>query len=222
MLTVLRWDNRLRNGLLSVLLGLICIPAWSAEVVVAQFSKSKLQGWEEKSINGHTEYALTEEDGRTVLAANSQASASGYFRRMEVDLTQTPILNWSWKVEKTLMPGDERNKSGDDFAARVYVVFSDGSSLWKTRVVSYVWSSNQPVGTQWVNASSGSHRMIAVETGKDQVGQWRTYQRNIREDFKNQFGEDVTHAQAIAVMTDTDDTRQSAAAYYGDIIFTDE
>lgn len=201
---------------------LAAFPGWSAEVNVAQFSKSNLQGWEEKSVSGHTEYALAEEDGRTVLAANSKASASGYFRRIEVDLSLSPVLKWTWKVEKALPPGGERNKSGDDYAARIYVVFSEGPALWKTRVLNYVWSSHQPVGSQWENASSATSRMFAVESGNEQVGQWRAYQRNIRDDYKKQFGEDITHAQAIAVMTDTDDTRQTAAAFYGDIVFASE
>lgn len=222
MLTIPGKNAGLRVGVFGALLVLAASQAWSAEVAVAQFSKSSVQGWEEKSVSGRTEYSLTEEDGRTVLAANSKASASEFFRRMEVDLIRTPVLNWSWKVEKALLAGDERSKSGDDYAVRVYVVFSDGSSLWKTRVLNYVWSGNQPVGTQWVNVSSGVSRMIAVETGIDHLGQWRIYRRNIREDFKQQFAEDVTHVQAIAVMTDTDDTRQTAAAFYGDIVFTDD
>lgn len=222
MLIAMGMRQLLRDSALACVLMAAAQPVWSAEIVVAQFSKSDLQGWEEKSVSGHTLYALAEEDGRTVLAANSQVSASGYFRKMEIDLTLTPVMNWSWKVEKALASVDERSKSGDDYAARVYVVFSDGPSLWKTRVLSYVWSSNQSVGAPWVNASSGSHVMLAVETGKAQVGQWRTYQRNVREDFKKQFGEDVSHVQAVAIMTDTDDSRQSAATYYGDIIFTGE
>lgn len=208
---------------MSVITVLTTAPAWSAELAVGQFSKSSVQGWAEKSFSGHTQYALTEDDGRTVLAANSKAAASGYFKKIEIDLQRTPYLNWSWKVENILAgSADERSKKGDDYPARIYVVFSNGPLFWKTQALNYVWSSSQLVGVDWANAFAGSAHMIAVEAGKEHVGQWQTYKRNIREDYKKYFGADVTHAQAVAVMTDTDNTQQSASAFFGDIFFTNE
>lgn len=189
--------------------------------MVGPFSKSTLKGWEEKSFRGHTEYALKEDAGRSVLAAKSTAAASGLFKKVDIDLERTPYLNWSWKIDNVLdATADERSKKGDDYSARVYVVFSSGALFWKTRTLNYVWSNNQPVESQWPNAFTGSAHMIAVEGGNEQVGQWRTYKRNVREDFKKYFGGDVTQAHAVAIMTDTDNTGQSASAHYGDIFFT--
>ncbi|MBI3776830.1 MAG: DUF3047 domain-containing protein [Gammaproteobacteria bacterium] len=188
--------------------------------MVGPFSKANVQGWEEKSFRGHTEYIIKDDGGRSVLAANSNSAASGLFKKIDVDLESTPYLNWSWKIDHVLAAADERSKKGDDYPARVYVVFSSGPLFWKTRTLNYVWSSNQGVDAEWPNAYTASAHMIAVEGGREQVGQWRTYRRNVREDFKKYFGEDLTQASAIAIMTDTDNTGQDASALYGDIFFS--
>ena len=64
--------------------------------------------------------------------------------------------------------------------------------------------------------------MIAVRTGQADTGQWVQERRNVRADLKRLFGEDITHIDAIAVMTDSDNTGQGAAASYGDIYFASE
>ncbi|MCB1815010.1 MAG: DUF3047 domain-containing protein, partial [Candidatus Competibacteraceae bacterium] len=131
-----------------------------------------------------------------------------------------PYLNWSWKVANVLSGIDEHSKAGDDFAARVYLVVSGGALFWKTRSLVYVWSSNQPVNSAWENPFTGNARHIAVRSGAAEVGQWLSEKRNIREDFKRVFGEDIESIDAVAIMTDTDNSGQSATAWYGDIYFS--
>ncbi len=213
------------------LLFLILLPAIlgaGAPVVVGNFSAGTLDGWDEESFAGHTDYQLVTRDGRQVLQARSQAAASGLFRKVRIDLTRTPYLNWSWKIENTLKydPGsaqgipDERSKQGDDYPARIYVVFSGGLLFWKTKALNYVWSSSQQQGANWANAYTSNARMIAVQGGDESAGLWVSEQRNIREDFKLLFGKDVRYVDAVAVMTDTDNTGSEALAWYGDIYFS--
>jgi hypothetical protein len=123
-------------------------------------------------------------------------------------------------VENTLGEIDETQRSGDDYPARVYVVFSGGLLFWKTRALNYVWSSTQRPGTVWSNAYTGNSIMLAVEGGTEKTGQWQQETRNIREDFKQQFGYDVRYVDAVAIMTDTDDSASEATAYYSDIHFS--
>lgn len=196
--------------------------AGAAELEVGRFSKGDLAGWEERVFQGHTEYSLAEEDGKTVLAAHSNATASSLYRKIDVDLVRTPVLNWSWRVDHVLRELNEREKSGDDYPARVYLIFTAGSTFWKSRSLHYVWAGNQPPGAEWANAYGAAAQMIAVEAGDVQVGKWQAYKRNVRDDFKKYFGDDVQQLHAIAVMTDTDDSHQSAITYYGDIFFTAE
>lgn len=181
-----------------------------------------INAWEKQVFSGITSYELHEIDGRQVLKAISKQSASGLVREIEVDLTKTPYMNWSWKVDSILSDVEETKKSGDDYAARVYVVISDGIFFWQTRALSYVWASKQAKGSTWPNAFTGKATMVAVESGEDSVGEWVEEKRNVLDDINNLLGIDATRIDAVAIMTDTDNSRQSATAYYGDIFFTSE
>ncbi|WP_455217467.1 DUF3047 domain-containing protein [Kaarinaea lacus] len=189
-------------------------------IMVGAFSQSDLSGWEEKSFKGNSVYELTGSGNQTFLRASTDGMASGMFREVAIDLTKTPWINWSWRVENTFRNNNERTKEGDDYAARVYVVVSGGLFFWKTRAVNYVWSSHEPAGSIWSNAYTENARMVAVRSGDQQVGQWQTERRNVREDLKALFEEDITRIDAVAVMIDGDNTGQSAVSYFGDIFFS--
>ena len=179
-------------------------------------------GWEEKVFSGKTRYETVRQDGRTVLRATSRGTASGLYRRLRVDLEKTPILNWTWRVDATLGDVDERTRAGDDYSARVYVVRSHPVFLWRTRAVNYVWASARAEGETWPNAYTDSARHVAVRSGDAQAGRWVGERRDVRADFRTLFGEDVRFIDAVAIMTDTDDTGGAAVAYYADITFTNE
>ncbi len=206
----------------AVLAASATITASVSGVAIGLFSRGELDGWSEKSFLGHTAYSIVELDGRHVLKARSERTASGLYRRVHVNLDETPVLHWSWRVENTLDGIDETTKAGDDYPARVYVVFSGGLFFWRTHAINYVWASRQPRGASWPNAFTANARMIAVRSGDAEAGSWRHEQRNVRQDYRRLFGHDVRKADAVAIMTDTDNSRRSATAYYGDIYFTSE
>ncbi len=178
--------------------------------------------WEKQVFSGETSYEVLEIDNRHVLKAFSNAAASGLVREIEVDLTRTAYMNWSWKVDAVLDNVEETQKSGDDYAARVYVVISGGLFFWRTRALSYTWASQQPKGRSWPNAFTDKVTMVAVESGEDLAGEWVEEKRNILDDISHLLGIDATSVDAVAIMTDTDNSRQSATAWYGDIFFTSE
>lgn len=189
-------------------------------VDIARFSQGDMSSWQTKVFSGETRYALAITRGRTALHANSAAAASGLFRKVNIDLKKTPILHWSWKVDNVLTGGDERTRAGDDYSARVYVVFSGGAAFWRTRAINYVWSSNQPVDSRWRNAFTGNAHMIAVQSGSERAGQWLEERRDVLADYRKLFGKDPSNVDAVAIMTDTDNTGATASAWYGDIWFT--
>lgn len=181
---------------------------------------AQLERWKEKSFEGHTRYRPVEIDGKRVLRAESHGAASGWFREIRVDLTRTPVLHWRWRVAGTLGAIDETSKEGDDYAARIYVI-DESAFFWRTRAVNYVWASSRPRGATWPNAFAGDNaQMVAVRSGDAKAGEWVEEARNVREDFRRLFGEDVDGIDAVAIMTDTDNTGRSATAWYGDIWFT--
>jgi len=209
-----------------ILLLVFAVPGVAAHaqesVEVGRFSESDLSGWKVRSFKGETSYTFDEVDGRRALRAESDGTASGLYRKMEVDLTRTPYLEWSWRVAGVLKGVDERTKSGDDYPARVYVIVSGGLAFWRTQTLVYVWSSNQPKGSTWDNAFTDHAKVIAVESGADEANRWVQERRDVRADFLRLFGEDVDGIDGVAIMTDTDNSGQSATAWYGEISFVSE
>lgn len=190
---------------------------------ISAFAKSELQGWKEKSFSGFTEYEFARDDdiGHTVLTASASASASGLGKKITVNLKQTPFINWSWKIDNRLSGLEEATKAGDDYVARLYVVKSGGALLWKTRALNYVWSSSQHKDVMWPNAFRPKNAiMMSVRGKEDATGQWFTEKRNVYEDFKKAFGKNIDTIDAVAIMTDTDNSKQQAGAAYGEIYFT--
>lgn len=190
------------------------INANQKSITLDDYQNGLAKGWKEKRFKGQTRYTVVEKDGRVCIAADSKASASGLFYEIKVDPGTMPLLSWQWQIEDVLVKGDATKKSGDDYAARVYVVFPS-SFFWRTRALNYIWDNKLPKGTVIVNAYTKNAMMIVVESGAEQKGKWLTEERNIREDYLMAFGEPPPAVGAIAIMTDTDDTGESAKAWYG-------
>lgn len=200
-----------------------CSDSESTRVDIGLFSENRLEHWEEKEFEAKTLYRLVQVDGQTVLAGEANASASGLFKKVGVDLRKTPFLNWSWRVENAHPPLDETTKSGDDYAARIYLVKDGGLIFWKTIALNYVWSSSQARGHFWPSSYAGDNVILmALRSHHDGVGKWYVEKRNVYADFKQLFGKEIDRIDAVAVMTDSDNSNGSAKAYYGDIYFTSE
>lgn len=205
-----------------IVICLLPLTAWAANnrIDIARFSQGDLSGWQRKVFSGETAYTLRETEGKTALFAQSQSSASGLFREVSIDLNKTPVLYWTWKIDTTLTGNDERTKAGDDYPARIYVVFSGGTMFWRTRAINYVWSNQQPIDSSWRNAFTSNAGMIAVQSGTDHIGRWMMQSRDVRADYRRLFGEEPGRVDAVAIMTDTDNTGAAATAWYGDIWFS--
>ena len=198
-------------------------PEISATKNISNFSQDQLNGWQEKDFRGKTSYQVIELDGERVLQAISRNSASGLYKKIRIDLHKYPYLNWRWRIENRIETDDERTRAGDDYAARIYLVVDGGLLFWKTRALSYVWAKQAEKGTVWNNAYAGkSARMMALKSALDSTAAWYTEKRNVYEDLKQVFGEDIPAIDAVALMTDTDDSGSSALSYYAEIYFSAE
>lgn len=195
---------------------LIALPARGGEIVIDDFARGLAPGWTEKIFSGKTKYEPVQEDGRNCLKATSNGTASGLYYRIRFDPKEYPLLTWSWKVTHVIPHGDARYKNTDDYAARVYVVFPS-IFFWNTRAINYIWANKLPKGEAVPNSYTADDVMIAVESGSELTGNWLTEQRNIVEDYQRSFGGMPGKAGAIAIMTDTDNTKQNAEAFYGPI-----
>jgi hypothetical protein len=215
------------------------VPAFSAMAPGAS-----IEGWQplRPAPNApDTRYALVKEGDRTVLKAEAQASMSGLVHTVRVDLRKTPFLRWRWKIAAPLNSADMREKAGDDYAARIYVMFDYpieklpfgtraklklGEALYgqklPTAALNYIWDNRQPVGTIQPNTYTDRARMIVVESGAGKAGQWVTETRDLRVDFRAAFGEEAPDVIAVALATDTDNTGENVVAWYGDLQFLPE
>jgi hypothetical protein len=183
---------------------------------IDDFEQGLSPRWEEKSFRGQTSYQVVTEGTGKVLQARSQGAASGLVFKKEYRLQDYPLLSWRWKVKGIIPGGDERSKSSDDYAARVYVVFPH----WffpKTRTINYVWGNRLARGASIPSPYTGNSQMVAVESGAAKVGEWLTERRNVLEDYRKLFGAEPPAVGAIAIMTDTDNTGASAEAWYDDL-----
>jgi len=215
--------NTVKKTLLMLLFSIfwsVATLAVAMKLTVGNFSGGDLGDWKTKSFQGMTRYRFVTQDARQVLEAESKNAASGLVREIRVDLEKLPYLNWSWRVKDVLTGIDERTKAGDDYPARVYVIVSGGIAFWRTRTLIYVWSSRQPAGSTWKNAFTGNARVMALQSGRG-IG-WVTEHRDVRADFKKCFNDDIIFIDAVAIMTDTDNSKQEATAWYGDIFFSSE
>jgi len=185
-------------------------------VAVSRFDSAGLAGWERKSFRGETEYSLVRDGESTVLMGHSRATASGIYRKVTIDPLQYRYLRWKWKVKEPLGNGLEKTKAGDDYSARMYVVFP-GFFFWQTKAINYVWAGRLPREESFPNPYTGNAMMVVVESGADKAGTWVTEQRDILADYRRLFGGEPRKLGAIAIMTDSDNTGGSATAWYSDI-----
>lgn len=191
-------------------------------VLVGDFSRSGLDGWAEKVFSGKTSYSMATLRTKMVLKAESSSSASCLIKKTSVDIREYPYLNWSWQIENRFVSTNKDLKSSDDYAARIYVVIDGGLLLWKAKAVNYVWAASQAGENEiWPSPFAGKNSMmVAVRTSKDNLWTWYDEKRNVYEDVKNLFGSGHHFIHSIAIMTDTDNSKGQATAYYGDIYFS--
>jgi hypothetical protein len=220
--------------LLSVLL-LPCPPATGQQGPALFEDFSSAEGWEDfyfPKIKEHTSYSLGEEEGVTFLVANSSASASAYMLKREINVYETPVLGWRWKVGNVYEKGDLRTRKGDDSPLRVYVMFeydprrATAGMRLKYAIakalygeypphasLNYIWASRAPSGSVLDNAYTERSRMVVKRSGTAETGRWLEEEADILRDYRRAFGQEPPEKARIAVMNDSDNTGESALSY---------
>jgi hypothetical protein len=164
-----------------------------------------------------TAFTLVNDGGVTVLRAFAQVAASGLARELRIDPAAYRRVAWRWKVSNLVVKGDLRAREGDDFAARLYLRF--GRRFGADRALCYVWDARAPVGTFAANAWSDRVHMVVVDSGPALLGRWVERERDYEADFRRAFGEAAPAVTAVVVSSDTDNTGESAEAFFGDVLF---
>ena len=189
-----------------------------------RFSVGGLDGWKHEAIVTvkPTVYAVADDGGTKVVAAQCQESASFEGWAGAVDLKETPLLTWRWKIGQIYAGLDERVKGGSDFPARVYVIAGKRWMPWTIHTLEYAWSNGEYKAASWMSPYSGAmgqSMIVPVRTGADGVGEWQQETRDVQADFKQFFGLDIDKIGGVALMSDCDDSHGTGRAWFGDLQF---
>jgi hypothetical protein len=201
-------------------LPVISLAVIAAPLGAATFSAREMHDWPTRSFADETEYRLVERDGREVLEARSRGKASAKYLEREINLRETPYLQWCWQVSGVHEGLDETRKSGDDYPARVYVVRKTGLLPWQVESVNYVWASSQPAGADWPNAFTSRAQLLALQSGEARVGEWVAEVRDVRDDYQRLFGSRPDSIDGLALMSDGDNAGVDATAWFTHLAFS--
>ena len=190
------------------------------EVNVFEFTQKELETLDKRKVKGETLWTLGSNENGNYIRAEAIGAGSGLGKEIEIDLNKTPFLNITWKIEKDLKGIDENSKKGHDYAARVFVVKKTGKTVLSNRALNYVFSSNNEIGDNWRSPYTKQSIDIVLSTTKNNYNEWVTVKVNVKKDFKEFHDLDVENLNAVAIMSDTDNSKKIAIAYYQNIYFS--
>jgi hypothetical protein len=201
------------------------------------FDVSGAGGWAHgplSKLKRDTQYEVISEGGQPVLHATANGSASAWLHLKVYDIAATPVLQWRWRVPALIKTAANEDPKREDAPVRVIIGFDgDKSKLpaedqrYFTRIkrltgrdmpyamLMYIWDNRNPVDMVVPSAHTARVKMIVAESGAAGVGAWRSYQRNIAQDFERAFGEKPGKVLGFALMTDTDNTGETSEGFYG-------
>lgn len=170
-----------------------------------------------------THYTWEMMAGRQVLVGRSEDANRSLVRELKVEQPTHAVLRWRWHATGTLQ-GDppERTKAGDNYAARVFVIFETSWLPTRTRAINYVWSAREPEGSRFASPYSDHVRLMVLQSDSDRQTptpvEWRFETRDVLADYAACFGEAPSVINAIAVMVDTDGSDHRATGWFSDMV----
>ena len=198
---------------------------FAEELKVFEFTDKELSELTVRKVRGadnKTSYSVGSDENGNYLKAIADNAASGLGKEIKIDLNKTPFINITWKIEKDIPGIDETAKKGHDFAARVFVIKKTGATALSNRAVNYVFSSNQDVGSNSPSPYTKKSVDNVLATTKTNLNEWVTVKANVKEDFKKFHNLDVNELDGIAIMSDTDNSKQKSITYYQNIYFSSQ
>lgn len=183
-----------------------------------------------------TQFTYTRKDGRDAMAVTSTSSASMVRKRVRLEPSELGSVRFSWKVPELIAQADMALRDADDSPVRIVLAFEGDRSRLSARnaalsdlalaltgeempyaTLMYVWCNQRPPGSVIVNPRTDRIRKLVVESGASKLNQWLDYERDIRADYEKAFGEAPGALVGIGIMTDSDNTRSIARAWYGPV-----
>ena len=192
------------------------------KVTVFNFTEDEFKTLKVKKVKGETTWRLDSNEKGNFIKAEAEGKGSGLGKQVKIDLSKTPFINITWKVEKDLSGIDEKTKKGHDYAARVFVIKKTGSTMLSNRAINYVFSSNQNVDENWRSPYTKKSVDYVLATTKENLDTWVTVKANVKDHFKKFHDLDVVDLTGVAIMMDTDNSKLKAISYFQNIYFSAE
>jgi hypothetical protein len=198
-----------------------------------------LSEWMEYVIPGKrsTRYTPLLLDGRPVVHAASESAASVLRRRVRVEPAELSKLRFSWRVEELIKAADLNEADSADSPVRLILAFDGDHTRLSLRnrlsfdlahaisgetppfaTLMYVWDNKAPLESVIHSGRTDRVRKIVLESGAARLGRWRHYERDIAADYRKTFGEEPGPLVSVGLMTDADNTRSTAEAWYGEVL----
>ena len=184
------------------------------------------------------QFALVADLATTVLRVDSQDSAGTVALPFNVQPNDTPYLTWRWKITRVVERADTTKKSGDDYAARVYVFFdlpleslsfTERTKIRLVRLVAggdvptaalcYVWDNKAAVGARHWSPYTKRVHVLTLQSGNKRANEWVEEKHDVAADFRASFGTAAPRVTGVAVGNDTDQTGERVTTWFGDVSF---
>ena len=195
--------------------------------------------WQHQSFPGKAsnQFAYSKLDGRTAMGVQSSKSASMLRKVVSIEPDQLDAVRFSWKVPALITDADMALRDKDDSPVRLVLSFDGDRSKLSSRdralselaraltgeempyaTLMYVWCNQREPGSVVLNPRTDRIRKLVLESGPEKLNRWLDYERDIRADYRQAFGEEPGRLIAVGIMTDTDNTKSSAQAWYGPVV----
>jgi hypothetical protein len=212
-----------KNFLTILFISLMISNSLMAEkITIFNFTEDEFKTLQVKKVKGETTWRLGSNEKGNFIKAEAEGKGSGLGKEVKIDLSKTPFINITWKVEKDLSGINEKTKKGHDYAARVFVIKKTGSTMLSNRAINYVFSSNQNVDENWSSPYTKKSVDYVLSTTKENLDTWVTVKANVKDHFKKFHDLDVVDLTGVAIMMDTDNSKLKAISYFQNIYFSAE
>ena len=215
----------------------IAASPWAAQSGDAD---GQAEDWVHKTFPGKapTHFDYTRLDGRDAISVRADSSASMLRQSVRLEPDELGSVRFSWKVPALIEQADLALRDKDDAPVRIVLAFEGDRSRFTPRdaalaelvhtltgeempyaTLMYVWCNQREPGSVIRNPRTDRIRKLVVESGARRLNQWLDYERDIRADYERVFGEKPGALVGIAIMSDSDNTRSKARAWYGPVRF---
>ena len=178
--------------------------------LLGDFSPGWREAWKSQQLGGETtSYRAVREASGMALRTESDNAATALYRLVDVGSRQVSVT-WRWKVERSLRHDNEKERGGDDYAARLFVIFGPELFSRNTRALCYVWAGREAPGSSYRSPYTDTVQTIVLQSGDAKAGVWINETPDIAGDYRRAFGEEPVPISAIAIMVDTDNTGSHA------------